>query len=298
MKNKITIFDYDVDWALMEHYNVPKGIPGYLTLEDSIKFFGTLGVDGVELSRRYWEDFPTSHVKKLVDDTGLAIVSYIFYEDMVVPPGGEQRAAIDRTRRQLDRTAELGASLAMIVPAVYKKGIQLEQQRRWLIEGLRRCTEYAESIGLTLAIENIDDPPVRPFASRGTDCRAICEEINSPAFRLIFDPGCSLFMEENPLEVLRTMAPYVIHVHLKNARAIHPKEKVRRDHPTANGKRLIGTVLDGGLVSIPEILSELNDMEYNGYLMIEYLGESDPRIALPYNLEYLRRQMSYIGNDD
>ena len=298
MKNKISIFDYDVEWALTEHHGEPKSAPGCLTLEDSIKFFGTLGVDGVELSRRYWEDFPTSYVKKLVGDTGLEIVSYIFCEDMVVPPGREQQGAIDSACTQLDRTAELGASLAMIVPAVHKEGIELERQRQWLIEGLQHCTEYAKSIGLTLTIENIDDPPVRPFASRGADCRAICEEINSPAFRLIFDPGCSLFLEENPLEVLRTMAPYVVHVHLKNARAIHPKEKVFRDYPTTSGKRLIGTVLDGGLVSIPEVLNELNDMEYNGYLMIEYLGESDPRIALPYSLEYLRQQMSYIGEDN
>jgi hypothetical protein len=54
---------------------------------------------------------------------------------------------------------------------------------------------------------------------------------------------------------------------------------------------LTGTVLDGGLVPIPAILDHLRQMNYPGALLIEYQGENDPRVALPYNIEYLRRQM-------
>jgi len=54
---------------------------------------------------------------------------------------------------------------------------------------------------------------------------------------------------------------------------------------------MTGTVLDGGVANIAAVLSELVKVNYKGFLMVEYLGENDPRFALQYNLEYLRQQM-------
>jgi sugar phosphate isomerase/epimerase len=87
------------------------------------------------------------------------------------------------------------------------------------------------------------------------------------------------------------MAPYVVHIHLKNSRPAYPGERVLRKRDAIDGRTLTGTVLDGGLVPIPALLDELKSLDYHGCLLIEYQGEIDPRIALPYNVEYLRRQM-------
>ena len=65
--------------------------------------------------------------------------------------------------------------------------------------------------------ENIDYAPVGVHG-RGEQCRHICAEVDSPAFRLIYDAGCSLAVQEDPVETLHVMAPYLGHVHVKNLR--------------------------------------------------------------------------------
>jgi len=117
--------------------------------------------------------------------------------------------------------------------------------------------------------------------------------VNSPELQLICDACAALFVEQDPLQLLKTMSPYLVHVHLKNSRDVMPNEKVCRIRSSVGGRVLTGTVLDGGLVPIPALLEELKRINYQGSLLVEYQGENDPRVALAYNVEYLKRQMQY-----
>ena len=291
MNNKITMFDYNADWVLKDYSIDNPGGDGFLSREELIRFFGTLGVDGVEIMHAYWGDMPAAEVKKLTDDAGLPILNYIIFVDLVMPDAGERRAAVDQARSLLDRAAELGAKLSMIVPAVVKEGVPLAGQRGWLIEGLRQCAEHAAPLGITQVCENLDYPPARPLLGTGKDCHDVCRDVDHPNFRLIFDTCASLFVEEHPLTTLEAMGSYAIHVHLKSSRPLLPGEKATRWRETVSGKQLTGAVLDGGLVEIPPILTELEKRGYEDYLLVEYQGENDPRPALQYNVEYVRRQL-------
>jgi sugar phosphate isomerase/epimerase len=117
--------------------------------------------------------------------------------------------------------------------------------------------------------------------------------VNSPGRRLICDACAALFVEQDPIQLLKTMSPYLVHVHLKNSRDVMANEKVFRTRSSVGGRVLTGTVLDGGLVPIAALLEELKRISYKGSLLIEYQGENDPRIALAYNVEYLKRQMRH-----
>ena len=291
MENKITIFDYNADWALKDYYTDPKPTPGYLTREQVLSFYGTLGVAGVEMTHDYWKDCSPEYVKKLAADASLPIMSYMFFVDMALPSISERRKAIDHARSLIDRTAALGASIAMIFPGESKDGIPSEQIRKWAISGLRACAEHAHSMGVTLTIENIDYAPCRPLHGTAAQCRSICEAVDHTSFRLIYDACASLFLHENPIDVLKTMAPYMVHVHLKNSRLVQDNEKVDRYRDSIKGRRFTGTVLDGGAIEIPVVLKELNELGYKGNLLVEYQGQNDPRPALKYSLEYLRRQL-------
>jgi len=297
LKNSITLFDYNADWALKEGYLDPKPVPGFMTREEVIDLYRSLGVDGVEIREDYWGDCATSYLKEITVKRGLPIHSYIFTADLSVPAVEQRKAAIDRVRYLLDRTAELGARIAMIFPGEVKTGYELARLRSWIIEGLIQCADHARKNGLTLAFENIDYPPWRPIHGTAEQCVEICEAVNSPGLRLICDPCAALFVEQDPLALLKTMFPYMVHVHLKNSREVIRAEKAMRTRGTVGGRVLTGTVLDGGLVPIPAILQELRQMQYSGALLIEYQGENDPRVALPYNIEYLRRQMRLGGEE-
>ncbi|MBI1879440.1 MAG: TIM barrel protein [Chloroflexi bacterium] len=89
--------------------------------------------------------------------------------------------------------------------------------------------------GKIIFAENIDDPHIRPLLGRGADCRDLCAAVDSPAFRLIYDVGAPLFVEEDPLETLRVMAPYIAHVHVKNNRPLAPGEHTERYRDSVGG---------------------------------------------------------------
>lgn len=225
MKNPITLFDYNADWAFKEGYLDPKPISGFMTRDEVIDFYCSQGVDGVEIREDYWGDCTPRYLKSITKDRGLPINSYIFTVDLSMPAVEQRKVAVDRVRYLLDRTAELGAKIAMIFPGEVKAGVEVPQLRDWVIEGLMRCAEHAQKIGITLAFENIDYPPWRPIHGTAEQCVAICEAVNSPALRLICDPCAALFVEQDPVTLLRTMSPYMVHVHLKNSREVMNAEK-------------------------------------------------------------------------
>src|SRR5438067_569586 len=221
MRNPICIVDYACEWALKERYqhHVPRSKPGYLTREEVVTFYGTLGVDGIELMHYYWNDYSPAQLRQFTSSHGLPIVVYCFEADLTLPRA-ERRRSVEEACHLLERAAELGASRAMILAAVVKPGSPLSEQRAWMIDGLRVCAEKAASLGMTLLAENSDDVPARPLMGRGTDCRDVCTEVGSPAFRLIYDSASALCLNADPLETLAAMAPYVVHVHLKNVRTV------------------------------------------------------------------------------
>lgn len=290
MDCRIAALDYSSDWALKERNVEPRSSAGWLSREEVVEFYGTLGLDGIEFLDHYWHDCSPTELKRLAGNAGLPIVSYIFAADLAQPPA-ERQGSVDRVLSIIDRTAKLDAPLAMIHPHVVKDGVPLDKQRAWLIDGLRQCAEHAAAVGVTLVAENIDDPVMRPLMGRGADCCDICAAVDSPAFRLIYDVSAPLFVDEDPLETLRVMAPYTVHVHVKNNRRLALGEQRQRYRDSDGGTRYTGTVLDGGIVPLTAILAELDDLGYSGYVSVEYQGEQDPRDAMQYNVDWLRQTL-------
>ena len=105
MPGRITSVDYNADWALTERFFHAKPVPGYLTREDVIAFYGTLGLAGVELMHSYWDDYPLARLKSLAGAAGLPIVSYIFFVDLIAP-APERQGALDNAFALIDRHIE------------------------------------------------------------------------------------------------------------------------------------------------------------------------------------------------
>jgi sugar phosphate isomerase/epimerase len=253
-----------------------------------------VGLDALELTHDYWGDSPVSYLREVAERAGLPIVCYLFDADLVAPPS-DREGSLNRAVSLLNRTSELGASLAFVVPAFFKPGVPIEKQRQWLVEGLRLLAAHAQSIGVTIICENCDDAEVRPLMGRAADCRDICAEVDSPALRLIYDAGATIRMQEDPIETLRIMGDYVGHVHVKNNRELLSGETVERVLDSDSGRRYAGTVLDGGTIDLMTVFRELHRTGYEGYINIEYQGEDDPRDAVKHNLEYLRELEREIG---
>jgi hydroxypyruvate isomerase len=282
----ITIVDFSCAWVMKDVFQINRSKPGWMSREDVLKFYSELRAEGVELMDDYWRDCSPQHLQNLTDDLGLPITCYVFFVDLALPKT-ERQDQINAGRRLLDRTSAIGAPRAMIVPAVFKQDFSCSDQRSWVVEGLRVLAEHAENLELMLLAENIDYPPVRPLMGRGSQCREICEQVDSPAFRLIYDSGCSLAVNEDPIETLKIMAPYLYHVHLKNSRLLDPHQQAERFMKSDAGETFISTSLGGGLVDVGQVVRELDNIGYSGPMLLEYNGE-DPLKVLPQDFTFLK----------
>ena len=288
MPNELAVLDYSADWALQERNVEPRDSPGYLSLEDVVELYGSLGVAALEYYDSYWYDYSVDQLSKLAADAGLAVSAYVF-DARLNQPEEPRRAEVERVNGLLDRGAQLGAPLCMVHPAFYDEEQPFDAQLDWLIDGLRSCAAHAESLGTVLVAENIDYPPVARFMGTSTECAAIAAAVDSPGFGLVYDCGATVTMAEDALEALERMAPYVAYVHLKNHALLADGEQAARVYPNLDGsRRCRGTDLADGEVDVPAVIAQLARIGYGGYVVVEYQGEEDPRVALPRNVEYVR----------
>ena len=134
-------------------------------------------------------------------------------------------------------------------------------------DALGEIASHGQSIGATLALETGPEPP--------TVVRRMIEEIGSPALRVNFDPANLLLWppaiakrhevpfdydealyEFDPVEGLRTLIPYVVHV--------HAKDSVLR--PDGTGKEVpLGT----GMTRWPVLHDIFREHGYQGFYAIE-----------------------------
>lgn len=296
MEYRMSISDYSSDWAIKDKNIDERPGPGTKTREEIIQAYGNLEIDGVELFHDYWEDYSTEELKRLCDESGLPVFSYTFFIDLALP-ASERGGNIDQVKRLLDRTAGLGAKFAMIVPIDFKDDVAVEQQRSWVIEGLRTCAEYSKTVDVTLLIENCDPPGVRQIIGKVRDCHDICREVDSPAFRLIYDSAATLILEEDPIQAVEDAGEYLVHFHAKNSRLVSPGENLARTRDSVSGRTYTGTLLEQGDVSIPDVTRKLLEVGYRGWFQPEYQGMDDPVEACRVNLDYIRNLLKELEKD-
>ncbi len=294
ISSRLNVVDYNLDWALREHNVHERPTPGYLTREEAIAYCGRLQVGGIELMHSYWEDCEPEYLLGLAEDAGIPIRTYIFFCDLAIPPE-RGTGAVDEARRVIDRCVALGAELGMIVPGVAKREHSLNEQLEWMIEGLSRSAEHAGAAGLTLVSENIDYAPTRPLMGQSSQCRTICSRVDSPHYRLIFDPAPTVFAGEDPLQALHEMMPFLAHVHLKNVLPVNDGEQWHRTQEDHQRRQYRGVNLSEGIIDLPAVLKKLQQQNYQGKFLIEYQGEEDPRDALKKNLVEAQALLKQAG---
>jgi sugar phosphate isomerase/epimerase len=118
--------------------------------------------------------------------------------------------------------------------------------------------------------------------------------VDSPGLRLIYDCGATLFADTSALDALRSMQPYMVHVHVKNSRRVGEHERPDRYLDADSGIRYTGTLLSEGEIDIAAVIRELRKVGYDGYILIEYQGMDDPREASAQNVRHLRALLDSV----
>ena len=234
---------------------------GSMTLEDFVDLCAQYGLPGTEPTSYYVPDpLPDKYLQRLRRRAflaGLSVSGTAIGNTFTHPAGPDRDREIAYTKLWIDRAADMGAPTIRIFAGDVQKGTTETQARQWCIDAIRECCEYAGRKGVILALENHGG-----IVTTAEQLVSIVRAIDSEWFGVTWDSGN--FRSADPYAELAMIAPYAVTAQIK-------------------------TKIAGKPADLPRVVRILSDINYRGWLALEYEEEEEPKIAVPRYLEELRR---------
>lgn len=243
------------------------------------------GYEGIE-----WRGGPDGHVRpgmpasqiavlqKASADAGILAVAVTAYTSFVSHIPEERQANIDELRRYADLAAELDAPYVRAFLGELPNGVTPDSSiYDHIADCLQIAAEYAESVGVKVAMEPHDDfvrsPTIVPILNR----------LQHSALRVIWDIGNTFAAGEDPIQGFELLKDRLAYVQVKD------------------GKRLDSVwqlcAVGQGDVPLAQVFELLLSHGYEGALSVEWEyawhPELDPpEIALPAALRMVREVLA------
>jgi|SRR5947209_11146443 len=265
------------------HFRPPK-----VSIETVLDDAAEIGVGGVDILHRQMdmaEKEPLdaagrAYLRKLKRHAfldGIDLICVSTHQNFVSPKPAEIDQNVEHTIKCIEIAYALGAPCIRINTGRWNtvdfdtlmanRGIEPvlpghteEDGFKWCIDAIQRCLAKAEECGVILALENHWG-----LARTPEGLLRIINAIPSPWLGVLLDTGNFL---ENPYEKFKQIAPKTVFVQAK----------------TYDGGGEWYT-LDLDYKRIAKILADVN---YSGYVSLEFEGKADPRIAVPKSIAMLR----------
>ncbi len=223
-----------------------------------------VGFDGVEVPLFEGDLGHYKTLRRELDNNGLGCTTVTVVgpeANPISPDAAVRRAAVDRLKWAIERTAILGGE-QLCGPyhsplAVFTGAGPTPDEKKRAVEVMRQAAEEARKAGLMLAIEYLNRFECY-FLTTARDARALVEEVNHPHFRMMYDTFHANIEEKNIPETIAAVMDRVIHVHISE-----------------NDRGTPGT----GHVHWDETFRALRRAKYDGWLTIEAFGRALPDLA-------------------
>lgn len=166
----------------------------------------------------------------------------MFLEAIIAPPA--DAADMPRFEAQMRTAAQAGARAvrSVLIPGRrYERFASLDEFRQFearAVRSLQLAAPVAERLRLPLAVENHKD-------HRLDERIALLRKISSPWVGACVDTGNNLALLDDPLEVVRGLAPWAVAVHLKDQAVAEDEEGfLLGDVPLGEGVLPLGAMVD------------------------------------------------------
>lgn len=255
-------------------------------IEDCIDKAAAMGFDGIELllvQMASEENSYLQNLKRRAFHAGLDIMGFSTHQGFLNPSEEYRQENIDKTIHQIELAYKLGIPTMRINTGRWgtsenfdalmaNKGIEPaiegytdEDGFSWVIDSIEKCLPTAEKCGVVLGLENHWG-----LGRTAEGVMRIVDAIDNPWLQVTLDTGNFL---ENREEQLHLLAP---HAYLIQAKTYF-----------GGGKWY---TLDIDYENIGLMMRNLN---YRGYISLEFEGNESPDTAVPKSLELLRNSFYY-----
>ena len=253
-----------------------------LTIEECIDLAAEAGFDGVEVLHIQMEDTSNAalqRIKQRAFSHGLDLCGFSTHQSFVKPNKEELRKNVEHTVHCLELAYAMGIPTMRVNTGRWgttnsfdelmaNKGIEPRLEGYtdddgfgWVIDGLTQCLPTAEKCGIVMGLENHWG-----LGRTAEGVIRVIEAINSPWLRATLDTGNFL---ERQYEQYELLAPYAAFVQAK-------------------------TYFGGGTwytldIDYERVAKILRDVDYHGYISLEFEGEQQHEKAIPQSLDLLRK---------
>ena len=238
----------------------------HLPLIESLK---TAGFDGVELPLGEGNITDYRTLGEQINSLGLGMTAVISLDTdtNIASPDAKHRAAgLDRLKWAIDCCNASGAEI-LCGPyhsafAYFSRKPPTPDERRWSVEVLNKAADYAADAQVILAPEALNRFECY-LCNTMADLKAMVEDVNNPYLGAIYDTHHANIEEKSHADAIRTIAPYLKHVHISES-----------DRGTP-GK---------GQINWNDVFSTLKEVGYDQWLTIEAFSTVIPEFANAINV--------------
>jgi sugar phosphate isomerase/epimerase len=251
---------------------------GSMRIADWVKLASKLDVQGLEwyagflemADERKWPIF-----RKQVEDSGKVIPMMCCSPDFTHPDASFRNQEIAKQKRWIDMTYTLGGTYCRVLSGQRRPELSIQQGVELAAESIEACLPYAQSLGITLILENHykDDFWEYPeFAQKMDVFCSLVDRIQHPHFGVNYDPSNTFLAGEDPIVLLKRVSHRVVTMHASDRYLKEGTiEDLRREEGGAVGyaKRLSHGEIGKGLNDYDAIFSELRRVGFDGWISIE-----------------------------
>ncbi|MCS7024269.1 MAG: sugar phosphate isomerase/epimerase [Bryobacteraceae bacterium] len=239
-----------------------------MSYEDLVRLCAELEVDGLDMTV-YWlpstSDAYLMPLRRLAYRSGIDIYSISVRTDLCKPPA-EQEKELALVKGWVDVAAKVGARHIRVFGGNVPKTSSENEAAGWVVELLKRASDYSGSKGVLLGLENHGG--ITEKAERIVD---IIKRVDSPWVGINLDTGN---FHSDVYRQIELCVPYAVNVQLK--------ERVR----------VAGKVEESDWARVTAMLRKAG---YKGYLALEYEEQEPAPTAVRRLVAKLRRTIGQVS---
>lgn len=290
-KNKVKLGIAPIAWT---NDDLPD-LGGENTFEQCVSEMALAGFTGSEVGNKYPKD--PEILKKALQLRGVEICNQWFSSFLISKPFEEIEKEF---RAQLSFLKAMGAKIIgaseqsysvqgqQETPVFGQKYVMDDKEWELLCSGLDRLGKIAkEEYGISLTFHH----HMGTVVQNPDEVKRMMDNTNPEYVSLLFDTGHFAYCGADPLEMVKTYADRIRHVHLKDIRPEVVQKVKDNGLSFLEGVRMGAFTIPGdGCIDFDPIFEVLEKAGYEGYMVVE--AEQDPAKANPF--EYALKARGFI----
>ena len=252
-----------------------------LSLFQWIEMARSLDADGLELYDGFLESYEAGYldsVGEALQHAGFAMPMMCCSPNFTNPDADERRRAVDRHIEIMQVTRRLGGQGAVcrVLSGQRYPDVDLSQGVEWVAECILALLPVAQELDIVLGLENHYKDGFWQYPEFAQKMDVFLELLAaipySPYFGVQYDPSNAIVAGDDPLVLLRSVAPRVVSMHASDrslAEGTTLAELRQSDGTLGYSPNLRHGVTGQGMNDYPAILQILADHDYCGWISIE-----------------------------